>query len=101
MTALLDGTFSSVTRINTSGVRYPYGVFRGGEPELNMSHTTRRPRLLPWYIGLVVIAAAVIYVGMQMFAGACPAPTFLELGVLIVIPAVYLVLMYLTLTSQA
>jgi hypothetical protein len=35
-----------------------------------------------------------------MFAAACPAPTILELGVLIIIPVVYLVLMYLTLTSQ-
>lgn len=65
-----------------------------------MSDTPKRSRLGPWYTGLIIIAAAVIYVGYQMFATACPAPTFLELGVLIVIPAVYLILMYLTLTSQ-
>ena len=65
-----------------------------------MNDVTTRPRLMPWYIGLAVIVAAVVYVGYQMFAGACPAPVFLELGVLIVIPVVYLVLMYLTLTSQ-
>lgn len=65
-----------------------------------MSDATKRSRLTPWYLGMIVILAAVIYVGYQMVAAACPAPTFLELGVLIVIPIVYLVLMYLTLTSQ-
>ncbi len=66
-----------------------------------MNDVAKRPRLMPWYIGLAVIVAAVVFVGYEMFAGACPAPTILELGVLIVIPVVYLVLMYLTLTSQA
>jgi hypothetical protein len=57
-------------------------------------------RLLPWYIGIVLVLAAVIYVGYQMWAGSCPAPTIIEIGVLTVIPVVYLVLMYLTLVSQ-
>jgi hypothetical protein len=57
-------------------------------------------RLLPWYIGIVLVLAAVIYVGYQMWAGSCPAPTIIEIGVLTVIPVVYLVLMYLTLISQ-
>jgi hypothetical protein len=57
-------------------------------------------RLLPWYIGIVIVLAAVIYVGYQMWAGSCPAPTIIEIGVLTVIPIVYLVLMYLTLISQ-
>jgi hypothetical protein len=57
-------------------------------------------RLLPWYIGIVLVLAAVIYVGYQMWAGSCPAPTIIEIGVLTVIPIVYLVLMYLTLISQ-
>ena len=65
-----------------------------------MSGAPKRSRLAPWYLGLIVILVAVVYVGYQMFAAACPAPTFLELGVLIVIPVVYLILMYLTLTSQ-
>ena len=59
-----------------------------------------RNRLTPWYIGLAIILAAVVFVGYRMAASNCPAPTFLELGVLTVIPVVYLVLMYLTLTSQ-
>ena len=65
-----------------------------------MNDMARRPRLMPWYIGIAIILAAVIYVGFAMASGSCPAPTFLEFGVLTVIPVVYLVLMYLTLTSQ-
>jgi hypothetical protein len=55
---------------------------------------------MPWYIGMIIIFAAVIFVGYQMWAGSCPAPTIIELGVLTVIPVVYLVLMYLTFVSQ-
>jgi hypothetical protein len=35
-----------------------------------------------------------------MFYVGCPAPVLLELAMLVVIPVVYLVLMYLTLVSQ-
>jgi hypothetical protein len=35
-----------------------------------------------------------------MWAGNCPAPTIIEVGVLTVIPVVYLVLMYLMFVSQ-
>jgi len=65
-----------------------------------MNQIVRRNRLLPWYIGIAIVLVAVIYVGYRMFAGNCPAPTIAEIGVLVVIPVVYLVLMYLTLTSQ-
>lgn len=65
-----------------------------------MTEIARRPRLLPWYIGMAVIVLAVAYVGYQMFFVGCPAPTFVELMVLIVIPLVYLALMYLTFVSQ-
>ncbi len=44
--------------------------------------------------------AAIIYVGYQMFYVGCPAPIGIELGVLIIIPVVYLTLMYLTFVSQ-
>jgi hypothetical protein len=57
-------------------------------------------RLRPWYIGLALVFAAVIFVGYRMWAGNCPAPTIIEIGVLTVIPVVYLWLMYLTLISQ-
>jgi hypothetical protein len=66
-----------------------------------MTQATRRDnRLVPWYIGIIIILAAVIFVGYQMWATSCPAPTAIEIGVLTVIPIVYLVLMYLTFVSQ-
>jgi uncharacterized membrane protein YGL010W len=65
-----------------------------------MAAVIKRNRLGPWYIGIAIILAAVAYVAYQMFYVGCPAPTFVELGVLLVIPAVYIVLMYLTFISQ-
>jgi len=57
-------------------------------------------RLMPWYVGIIIVLAAVIFVGYRMWTGDCPAPTIIEIAVLTVIPIVYLVLMYLTLISQ-
>jgi hypothetical protein len=66
-----------------------------------MNQLVRRKRLTPWYIGIVIILAAVGYVGYQMLVvPGCAVPAALGLVILIVIPVVYLVLMYLTLTSQ-
>lgn len=55
---------------------------------------------MPWYIGIVVILAAVAYIGYQMISLGCSAPLTVQLLVLTVIPVVYLTLMYLTLVSQ-
>ncbi len=60
----------------------------------------KRNSLLPWYIGILLILASVIFVGYQMIATSCPAPTGIEVGVLVFIPVIYLVLMYLTFKSQ-
>jgi hypothetical protein len=60
----------------------------------------QRNRLMPWYVGLVIIVGVVAYTGYQMVVGSCAAPTIPKLGVLFVMPGVYLVLMYLTLVSQ-
>jgi hypothetical protein len=65
-----------------------------------MAEVLRRNRLLPWYTGIAIIVVAEIYVGYQMFFVGCPAPALLELAVLLVIPLVYLTLMYLTFVSQ-
>lgn len=62
--------------------------------------TISRNRLRPWYIGLVIIVAAFAYTGYGMFAGGCEAPTVPKIAVLVVMPAVYLVLMFLTLVSE-
>ncbi len=60
----------------------------------------RRNRLMPWYIGLVVVVAGVAYTAYQMFVTNCEAPPIVQAIVLLVVPGVYLALMYLTLTSQ-
>ena len=65
--------------------------------------STTRNSLLPWWIGLAIILAAVIYVGYQFTTLQCGAGTaaFLAFIVLGVVPAVYLSLMYLTFRSQS
>ena len=55
---------------------------------------------MPWYVGIAIVLAAVIFFGYQMWATSCPAPTIIQIGVLTVIPLVYLALMYLTFVSQ-
>lgn len=64
--------------------------------------TTRNP-LLPWWAGLAIILAAVIYVGYQFTTLSCGPgmAAFLAFVVLAVVPGVYLVLMYLTFKSQS
>ena len=60
----------------------------------------RRNRLLPLYIGFVIILAAVGYVGWYMYTidcGITPIAVFLVLGV---VPIIYLALMYLAFVSQ-
>jgi hypothetical protein len=58
--------------------------------------------MLPWWIGLAIILAAVGYVGYQFTTLDCGPVTagLLAFIVLGVIPVVYLALMYLTLKSQ-
>lgn len=65
-----------------------------------MAQGTRRNPLLPWYIGVAIIVLVDIWVATQLFAAACRTPSIIAVGVVIVIPAVYLVLMYLTFKSQ-
>jgi hypothetical protein len=60
----------------------------------------KRNRLTPWYIGLIIVLASVIYTGYQMFVTGCEAPPIVQMIVLLIVPGVYLALMYLTLTSQ-
>lgn len=76
----------------------PHAVFTS--MELPMNDRTKRNRLLPWFIGLAINLAVIAFVGGRVYAGECPAPSIVELGVLLVIPAVYLGLMYLTFVSQ-
>ena len=54
------------------------------------SSTTRNP-LLPWWIGLIIIVAAAVYIGYQSTTLGCGPRTagFLAFVVLEVMPAVY------------
>lgn len=65
-----------------------------------MRQLEKRNRLMPWVIGAAIIIAADLWVIEQMFSTSCPAPGFVEAIVVIIMPVVYLVLMYLTLRSQ-
>lgn len=76
------------------------GVGRANDKEKAMSGTTRRNRLMPWYIGLVLILATLTFAGWELVSGGCGAPPATLIIALIVMPAVYVGLMYLTLTSQ-
>lgn len=60
----------------------------------------RRNRLLSWWIGLMIIVGAVVYVGWYMYSVQCSITPFGVFAVLGVVPAVYLTLMYLALISQ-
>ena len=60
----------------------------------------RRNRMLPWYIGLAIVVVADLWVAYQLYCTACEAPGFVQALVVIVIPAVYLALMFITFKSQ-
>ncbi|MGB8273962.1 MAG: hypothetical protein WCF16_01690 [Alphaproteobacteria bacterium] len=57
--------------------------------------------LLPWFVGIVILVLADLWIVYRMFATSCPAPGVAEALVVIVIPVIYLALMYVTLKSQA
>jgi hypothetical protein len=57
--------------------------------------------MLPWIVGLVVILAVIGVASWLLSVSSCGAPVVTITLVLLVMPAVYLALMYLTLTSQA
>ena len=57
-------------------------------------------RLYPWYIGTGVIIAFELVVGTLFFGPACRAPAIPQIMVLVVLPVVYLTLMFLALKSQ-
>jgi RsiW-degrading membrane proteinase PrsW (M82 family) len=56
--------------------------------------------LLPWYIGLAIIAVVDAFIGYQFYSTKCEAPGIAQFLVLVAIPGVYLVLMYLTFRSR-
>lgn len=65
-----------------------------------MQRQGRYNPLVSWLIGAAIILAADIWVIQRMFATDCPAPGFVEAIVVLVMPVVYLVLMYMTLRPR-
>lgn len=63
--------------------------------------TSSRNPMTAWWIGLVIILAAVAYAAYRFACLECGPAGFLEFMILGIVPLVYLVLMYLTLKSQA
>jgi len=65
-----------------------------------MTDGKHRSALLPWFIGIAVIAAVDAYIAYLLFATDCAAPTVPRLIVVVILPVVYIALMYLTFKSQ-
>ena len=65
-----------------------------------MISSKSRNVLTPWIIGLIIIAAVDAYVAYLFYATDCQAPGIAQMLVVVVVPVVYLALMYLTLKSQ-
>jgi hypothetical protein len=65
-----------------------------------------RNRLTPWYVGLAVVVLTDLVTGYVFVTKACPAGIAPDVAVVLlvlvfgVLPAIYLVLMYLALKSQ-
>ncbi|MEP0707199.1 MAG: hypothetical protein ABJL17_01110 [Parvibaculum sp.] len=67
-----------------------------------MAKQSQRNPLLAWWVGLAIIAAAVIYFAYRFACMECGHPGgAVEFIVLGIVPVVYLTLMYMTLRSQA
>ena len=63
-------------------------------------HRPRHP-MLAWWIGLVIVLAAIVFAAYRFACMECAPPGFIEFMVLGIVPAVYLGLMYITFKSQA
>lgn len=57
-------------------------------------------RLYPWYVGIAVIAVFEVVVASLFFGPACRAPAIPQLMILVVLPVIYLVLMFMAFRSQ-
>ena len=65
------------------------------------NETQSRNLMMAWWAGLVIILAAVAYTAYRFACMECAPAGYLEFMILGIVPAVYLVLMFLTLKSQA
>ncbi|MEQ8651463.1 MAG: hypothetical protein RIC87_03270 [Kiloniellales bacterium] len=65
-----------------------------------MAEPVRRNPLLPWFIGIAIVGIIDAYIGYLFYSTECQAPGIAQVMVLIILPGVYLALMYLTLKRQ-
>lgn len=62
-----------------------------------MADDWRAKGLKSWIIGAVINVGVVAFIAYRMVVTECPAPGIVEAIALLVVPAVYLALMYITL----
>lgn len=55
---------------------------------------------MAWVIGVIIVLIIDVYIGYLFYVTGCQAPGIAQVMILVVLPAVYLVLMYLTLRKQ-
>lgn len=60
----------------------------------------RSDHLLAWWIGLVIVLAAMAYTAYRFSCLDCRPAGYLQFIVIGVVPAIYLALMYMTFKSQ-
>jgi hypothetical protein len=97
-----DGHLPRLQPVRVEHLRAQQAKFlKRGTGDTSMPGTIPRKRLLPWVIGLVIIVVAIGAAAWLLSVSSCGAPVATIALVLLVMPAVYLALMYLTLTSQA
>ena len=65
-----------------------------------MANSGPSKNILAWVIGVIIVIIVDIYIGYVFYATKCEAPGLAQVMVLVVLPAVYLVLMYLTLKNN-
>jgi len=65
-----------------------------------VANSGQRNPIVAWVIGAMIIAIIDIYIGYLFYVTKCQAPGLAQTMVLVVLPGVYLALMYLTLRRQ-
>ena len=65
-----------------------------------MANSGQRNPIVAWVIGVIIVVIVDIYIGYLFYATKCEAPGLAQVMVLVILPCVYLALMYLTLKRQ-
>lgn len=75
-----------------------------GEPKATVADCGRmavqHSRLYPWYVGIAIVAGFELVAASLFFGPACRTPAIPQLFVLVVLPVIYLALMFMALRGQ-